>query len=267
VSPVASFVIYYHSSRMDNLEQTLRFLSKREADLLSKSELVLVCHDCSEPPKNIFAHVQHVNMGMEVYNKPLMNNRGVEAAQSEVIVLLDSDRILTPNYFTNAVSKVQPGECISTIWLYKLRRATTDHHIERLGCCMDNDFRSKDNEMHRKNMFSGNTVMRRDDYLAAGGMDESFESYGYNDNDFTMTMTRRGARFTWLDNVMELHLHHPPGPGIVGTGMIESNVRNGIRYCNKWGLLPGEILKARAALIGVDVGQHVRKLKTRKTLT
>ena len=36
-----------------------------------------------------------------VYNKPKMCNLGVEEAQYENIVILDSDRILPPNYFNS----------------------------------------------------------------------------------------------------------------------------------------------------------------------
>ena len=260
---VASFVIYYHSSRMDNLEQTLRFLSKRDAAIMPVSELVLVCQDESETPPNTFSKVKQINLGRDSYNKPLMNNIGVREAEGDIIVLLDSDRILPYGYFTQALCSVQPKQCISTVDLHKLQRPATDEEIEHQFVPLKLDHRTIVNEMHMKNMFSGNTVMKRQDYLDAGGMDESFEGYGYNDTDFTQTMTQWGAQYIWWDK-RELHLWHPPG--LEGDDMIRSNVMNGVRYCNKWNLKPGPILTKRAADIGIDLSEHIKKMKKYKLL-
>lgn len=261
MSSLVSFVFYYHSTRTDNLGQTLRLLARREPDILPHSELVLVCQDRGDTPDHSFPAVKHINLGREAYNKPLMNNLGVREASGDVIVLLDSDRVLPHGYFTRQVCSVQPRQCISTTELWKLKRPATDAEIDALSVPREPDYRTKTNEMHTKNMFSGNTVMRKADYLAAGGMDESFEGYGYNDTDFTQTMTKHGAVFVWTAD-LELHLHHPPG--LQGRAMIESNVRNGIRYCNKWRLKPGPILARRAKDIGIDLADHVNLLKRRK---
>lgn len=235
----ASFIIYYHEKRLDNLLQTLRLLCSRDAELVSKSELILVCqkggpHEIITP----FQSIKQFNFQQSVYNKPKMVNHGVANAQSPVIAIIDSDRILPVGYFDRAVARIQPKQCISTVLLYKIEHPCSDADIDAGRYQLVQDFRSTVNDMHCKNMFSGNTVMLREDYC---GMDEQFAGYGYNDTDFTQTLQARGFEFIWLQE-QELHLYHPLMHS--WHDFIKSNVYNGLRYCAKWNLKPNKKLQA-----------------------
>ena len=69
------------------------------------------------------------------------------------------------------------------------------------------DTKSKKGEILKKNLFSGNTLFFKQDYLDCGGMDESFIGYGFADNDMTLNVISKGYRAIWLKD-LEVHLHH-----------------------------------------------------------
>jgi len=233
-----SFVIYYHSSRIENLEQTLRFLERREP-ALHDSELVIVCQDESKTITSAF-RTKQFNLGLDTYMKPVMCNFGVKKSSHKIIALLDSDRILPHEYFTRNLSMVTSKIMITTRKLYSLNSAYTDIQIDSGQITKHPDYRSTSNKLRMKNMFSGNTMFLRDDYLSCGGMDESFVGYGYADNDMTENMSCHGCRGIYLEEE-EIHLHHVKQVQMHGNTMPSRSIisaTNAARYLTKWNKKP-----------------------------
>jgi hypothetical protein len=196
-----SFVFYFHSARMDNLRQTLRLLTARERSI---GEILLVCNDRTNEP----LPGRVLNMGMKEYCKPVMCNAGVAEARHEVVALLDSDRILPPKYFSRGKRRLEPGTFVSCRRMLNLARPHTDDEIEEGSLEFAEEFRAEGWELWRKNLFSGNTMFFREDYVECGGMDESFVGFGFADTDMTRNVLSRGYRAVWTD-ADEIHLHHP----------------------------------------------------------
>jgi len=232
---MVSFVIYYHSTRVSNLLQTIRFLEKREPDL-KDSELVLVCQDKQIDISSHFAST--INIGLEIgtYKKPVMCNAGVRAAKHDLIVLMDSDRILPYGFFTKHTKNFPQKSMLTSVRLYKLQQDYTDEQIESGEIQKVEDFKSSTNEIRKKNMFSGNTIFWKDDFLECGGMDESFVGYGYADNDITHNMLHSGIEPTYLFDE-ELHLNHPCSIFVEYEEITQFKIIsaiNGVRYMKKW---------------------------------
>ena len=61
-----SFIIIFHPLRIDNLNQTLRFLYKREVDL---EELILVCQTECKEINSPFNKTKQINMNLDSYWK------------------------------------------------------------------------------------------------------------------------------------------------------------------------------------------------------
>ena len=239
ISNMVSFVIYYHSSRIENLRQTIRFLENRESELISTSEIVLVCQDESESISSKFP-IKQFNLNTDTYNKPIMCNHGVRSSTHEIIVLMDSDRILPHNYFTRNTKIATLGKTITTERLFFLEDDYSDIQIESGDIVKTADFKSKTNEMRCKNMFSGNTIFMKQEYFSCGGMDESFVGYGYADNDMTETMKHFGCEEIYLDEE-ELHLKHARsiywhGKPLPSKSFVSFS--NAKRYLKKWGKEP-----------------------------
>ena len=197
-----SFIIYFHSSRIKNLEQMLRFLIKREN--LKNSELVFICQD--QYKKEILGIKTH-NLKLKFYHKTKMCNIGVNLAKNRIIALLDSDRILPPKYFEKIYQEIKPKQFVSTWKMYKLNKEYTDQEIEKNEVTKLEDFKSVENKTCSKNLFAGNTVFYKKDYLDTGGMDENFYGYGFADTDMTANIMSKNYNVVWRSEE-EIHLYH-----------------------------------------------------------
>lgn len=194
-----SFVFYFHSQRIKNLEQTLRFLFNRESRI---GEVILICNDYTE---QVFPGCTVYNMRMNTYKKPSMCNLGVSKAKFDLVALMDSDRILPEGYFSSLSPK--PGEFVACDRLANLSVEYSDEEIESGRVEYYMEIKSRKAKAMKKNLFSGNTVFYKQDYLDAGGMDESFVGYGFADNDMTMNIISKGYKPIWKDDI-EMHLRH-----------------------------------------------------------
>jgi predicted glycosyltransferase involved in capsule biosynthesis len=202
-----SFVFYFSSKRLENLEQTLRFLDKNE-DLKNK-EVILVCNDSINKDFKI-PNYKIFNLNLDSYMKPKMCNFGVDKSTCDIVALLDSDRILPNRYFEKNAKELNKKEFVSTLVLHKLLENYSDNDIELNNYKYVEEIKSKRFKFFKKNLFSGNTLFHKRDYLDSGGMDESFVGYGFADNDMTINVMSKRYTVRWKDDI-ELHLNHPMG--------------------------------------------------------
>lgn len=196
-----SFVYYFHSTRTENLKQSLRMLFKREKRI---GEVILVCNDRTEDK---FENCSVYNMNLENYEKPKMCNFGVSKASCEIVAILDSDRVLPYGYFEAVEDRIKPRKMFSCGTLLQLVRPHSDEEIDsgNLECEMEE--KSRGWELRRKNLFSGNTTFMKSDYVSLGGMDERFVGYGFADNDMTYNVMNNGTEAVWVEG-SEVHLYH-----------------------------------------------------------
>lgn len=241
----ASFVIGFHTARIDNLLQTLRFLESRDANLIHGCELITICQDSvdclqdheygafKELCDENFAKWQHFNMALDYMQLPKVTNFGVDHAEAEKIILLESDRILPTGYFWRVVEQLKQGLEITTKWMLRLNKPCSDGEILAQTYPATEDHRNMQNQIGKRNMWSGNTAFMKSDFYKAGKMDESYLGYGWADNDMTNTMEAVGVKSVFLEE-MELHLWHPSAT--YGSGdQKKMFLDNGLRFCRKWG--------------------------------
>ena len=137
-----SFIIYFHSSRLDNLSQTLRFLEYNEPNL--DRELILVCQDQCDTN---FKNATLIQLHLTTYHKAKMCNIGVQKANNDKIVILDSDRILPYRYFEKVDELIIDRTIISCDRHYKLSIPYTDAQInDNIDLIMCADFKSINKE-------------------------------------------------------------------------------------------------------------------------
>jgi predicted glycosyltransferase involved in capsule biosynthesis len=259
-----SFVIYFHSNRAKNLEQMLRFLFKREN--LINSELVLICQD--QYNKNLLG-IKPKNLKLKYYHKTKMCNIGVDLAKNEIVALLDSDRILPSKYFEKIYKEIKPKQFVSTWKMYKLNREYTDQEIEKNEVIKLKDFKSIENKTCSKNLFAGNTVFYKKDYLDTGGMDESFYGYGFADTDMTMNIMSKNNDVIWRSEE-EIHLFHPKE---IDMGKQKYKFHSEIftalnakKYCKKWKKLPDKNINNLLNWINISKERKKELIKISKIL-
>lgn len=230
-----SFVIIFHPSRINNLNQTLRLLRANEQEL---DELILVCQTQHDEITTPFIHTKQINMGLKTYHKTLMTNVGVKNASNNILVLLDSDRVLPQNYFASTKERLRPG-CIATP--EKLLRVLDDYTDEDIlsgRIETKSEYRHTENKGRYRNLFAGNTMLFKQDYEVLGGYDESFIGYGYADTDMTRKAMNLGFQILWTE-AEELHLKHDISvcwnEQIIPLGIFKiMTATNGLRYHFKW---------------------------------
>jgi predicted glycosyltransferase involved in capsule biosynthesis len=172
----------------------------------------------------------------------------VRLTDSKILILLDSDRVLPENYFSDLVQTIKPNEVITTVNLFGLIKDYTDQEIESNDFVSYPDFRSTEVAVHKKNLFSGNTVMFTDDYWRCGGMDEEFIGYGFADNDMTQRAIHNRLLPVYLTH-KELHLYHPReiqwnNASIDGSLVFQViTLINCVRYLKKWTLPVPQFIK------------------------
>lgn len=232
-----SFVIIFHPLRIDNLNQTLRFLSKREVYL---EELILVCQTECKKIYSPFNKTKQINMNLDSYWKSKMTNVGVSEASNEIIILLDSDRILPHNYFKNIISSIKKKQVVSSTHLIKLKRKFLDEDIESKKITFEIDVKTKENLGRTKNLFAGNTVMFRSDYFNLGGYDETYKGYGYADTDMCKKVMESDLEVIWSPEE-EIHLFHDSIVSWESQFLNYDQLKiqtaiNGFKYYKKWKL-------------------------------
>lgn len=238
---LASFIIGFHTARMDNLLQTLRFLTKWHPEVVSQSEIVTVCQDACDHgnlAKDLsnqcchFAHHIHADLELDCMMLPYVTNLGVDRSTSDKVIILESDRILPPGYFKAVIEDIKPKTSITANMTHKLHAAATDEQIEQHQYEYSEDGRSHTNETGRRNMWSGNTAIWKADFYEAEKMDEMYKGYGWADTDMTNRMAEIGVRSVFRPEI-ELHLWH--------TGLTYGHgdqkrmfIDNGLRFCRQW---------------------------------
>lgn len=188
-----------------------------------------------------FISVQEISFKSERYIKGKMCNIGVEKCGFEKIALIDSDRIMPPNYYTTTFNNLNDKCAISPLKSIKLLEYTTLENIYNKKFSYKRDDRTKEINHYTKHLFSGNTVFFRKDYLSIGGMDESFIGYGYNDLDFSLSWQKSGMQTIWSDQE-EIHLFHDCLFLTDKNIFYDINKMNALKFCKKWNIeLPNNI--------------------------
>lgn len=240
-----SFVIGFHTARLDNLLQTLRFLLKYHSEIVTKSEFLAVCQNtmaeapeayCRQLNDLVGNFVQHrlFDLKLPCMQVPTVTNFGMNQATADRVVLLDSDRILPPGYFCKVIEQLGPKRSITASRLRKLLGPVTDEQIISGELEFREEHRSKAHAMGMRNMWAGNTAIWRADFFEAGQMNPAYVGYGWYDNDMGQRMNRIGVKDIYLDYT-ELHLHHEPLT--YGEGDHDAMfIANGVYYCKTWRL-------------------------------
>lgn len=252
----ATFVIGFHTQRLDNLLQTLRFLKYNHESFIKNCQLITVCQD-SVNKKNIskvkfetidqieiienfnywcqyFGCWNHFDMNIKYMQLPILSNFGISKATSNKIFLLESDRILPMGYFEQIYEKLEQGYQWTSKNMRKLIQSTSDEEIKNGNYKYKNEHRSNNNEIGMRNIWSGNTAFMKTDFYKAGKMDIEYKGYGWADNDMTLAMELAGIQSILEENILELHLWHP---SVTYDGNKDSKImfiENGLKFCSKW---------------------------------
>lgn len=231
---IATFIIYFHPARLDNLHQVIRLMRLKETGLFPYAEILLMCQEKANIEEFSDSNIKLINLEQGKYWKSIAYNKAAHLASSDKLVFLDSDRVmLRQAYYTQHITSLQPKTIVAPSSVLDLHKTVSDDDILNLtNLDYGVSTRYTNPAIKGKTAFSGNTIIHKEDYLTFGGMDEQMYGYGYHDNDATLAALRAGLTINFLPDP-ELHLWHPKDQQQV----INDNERNRLYFCKKWGFV------------------------------
>jgi len=184
-----------------------------------------------------------------------MWNAGVYSASFDIVLYLDSDRLLPNGYLQKVVDNAEDDLFLFTskhfmvlgdLPLNSCKQFLRDNYAK--GIFIEDDFLGVIRYEPRfgeplhgpgKNVMSGNTAFTKRTYTRLGGIDPWYRGHGaFADTDFLLHSFRNGCRSLDL-NLPELHYHHSKQSeegDIDEQALRKMGLDNFIYYCNKWGL-------------------------------
>lgn len=267
-----TIIFFYCNDRLNLFEKTIKCLENVE--LFEECEKI-ICSDgsCSFSKKNY--KIIEVNRDKKDYNWSKIWNIAVEKSQHEILWYLDCDRIVPKNYLIDSLNLLSHDT-----WIYPKNtfRIKCDIDIEKLLDIQDGKFKNllccenrtdyPPNKIicqSAKNPFSGNTLFTKNEYIKYGGLDVSYEGYGYADLDFYMHMHNKGINFNFSRHD-EYHQYHETSNKYLRD--FKMTTYNALMFCKKWNLQPNEkivemSLKYNIKFDDVVIGQKFSKYENK----
>ena len=196
------------------LQQALGSLSRQDYPA-DKVEIVVV-DDASPALAEDAVHAAAAGVSLKLIHndtnqgRARSRNRGIESAEGELLIFLDSDMTVNPDFFSahaRAHACHRGAVVIGNIrFAEQIPRTSLTRYIDRRG-------------VHRlapgepvpfKCFVTGNSSIHRSQLLDVGLFDEDFRQYGGEDLELGYRLHRSGVRFQYAPEALSLHNHLRP---------------------------------------------------------
>jgi GT2 family glycosyltransferase len=128
-------------------------------------------------------------------------NTGARVAEGKIVVFLDDDMEPSPEFVAAHVAAHHAGEALGVVGaapIVELPEAPPVVAYRARGFAEKmRGLAAKAGGLAFTDVYTGNFSIRRDVLLAAGGYDEAFRLYGYEDYELALRLGRAGVRFVF----------------------------------------------------------------------
>lgn len=149
---------------------------------------------------------------LDNFNRSEARNRAFDMSTGDLLVISDADTFTTPDNVEAAIQMVEAGVpwVIAHHTYYSLAEPFTDQLLHGPpDVAMHPSIWVSNWKMVQKSQ-AGVLVMPRDAFERAGGYDERFQGWGYEDNAFAVRLDREWGQNERTSGNM-FHLWHDPG--------------------------------------------------------
>jgi hypothetical protein len=215
-----------------------------------------------------------------VFNWSRMWDAGIEASEGDIVVYLDSDRVLPRGYFDAVLEHIDDDKFLFTHDLFNFRRDVSDEMVRMFRDTLTPEILRRDYDRYRdlvwydprfqlpcngpnKGVMSGGTAFTKKTFIKSGGVDPWYSGHGaWADNDYHRQCYEGGMAMVDL-GLLELHLYHEKvaetGDDLGQRDLEILSLNNYVRYCRKWGIdFDRARFLARHAKLGEDFVKRVR---------
>lgn len=142
--------------------------------------------------------------GHEVFNRAASRNKAVKLAESGIVVIADTDILPNPDSLKSAIEGAKNGGMHLGYDYYRalIKEATERYYLRK--CDADRLQKSHDS----RESTCGIVVIRCDEWWRAGGMDERFNGWGWEDTAFACAVKTMLGDHTYHKGTVN-HLWHP----------------------------------------------------------
>lgn len=134
-------------------------------------------------------------------------NLGAGAADGRWLLFLDDDVVAPPGLLSAHLAALEASPGCGTIGLVvtdpELIDAPHFHYIDTRGAA-----KVRGDRVPARYLVTQNTAVPREAFLAAGGFDEAFLAYGFEDMDLGFRLDEHGVVFKPLRTPVPRHVHH-----------------------------------------------------------
>lgn len=258
-----TLAILYSNDRRLQLQQTISCIN--EMSLQSKCQKLLIVDGIFDKKVKVDDfQVIELQREKNFYCWGNAWDKIVENAKHDIVLYLDSDRILPQNYLKLVVENINDNLFLFPLYLYSTLKDLPLSFIKEIRDELNSDylnykkysnFISPDHRIfsnpvdaiRKKNPMSGCVAFTKKTFYDSGGLDKSYIGWGYPDTDYFMQTYKMGCNFLPL-HVSEIHLFHNYDDG--GKKFLNRReVRlmglwNGVKFCKKWDIpIHASILK------------------------
>jgi GT2 family glycosyltransferase len=143
-------------------------------------------------------------------------HRGVLASRGDVLVLVDDDMRLPPRFLAEHLSYHQSSEHVAVIGRYVSdpdisKKPLFERYLGRKWDQLSEGVAAGSVQVNGTYLATGNTSMRRDDYLRAGGLDASLPRA--EDVALGLALEAVGVRVVFSETAHSVHLSDHTDPG------------------------------------------------------
>lgn len=157
-----------------------------------------------------FAHLRvdkYMRFDEPEFHRTKMINEMVKEAQTEIVVICDADVIVPEDQFVQSIKLISSGEA-DIVYPYSnfVKLDPVRSHQLRQNC----DVKPIQNESGRQS-YGGMVFANKQKYLDAGGENEKFKVWGYEDIERKIRFEKLGYKVARVPGNL-YHLHHYIGP-------------------------------------------------------
>ena len=201
-------------TRQELLRRLLRDLDAQTLDP-SRYEAVAVDDGSREDTRRKLADVStryaHRIERQDNAGAAAARQRGVELARGKIIVFLDDDMHVKPDFLEKHLEKhLELGDGTSSVVLGRLRPDAKladmplfERYYARVMAAQGDELASGKRPVRGHNIYTGNVSMPRDLFIRAGGFDPAFRAL--EDEELGVRLEKAGARFAFANEAESIH--------------------------------------------------------------
>jgi len=221
-------------------KQLANLLQSVLASTILPFDIQVVCMDSPDEiaiPKGlqVSIHSMPESLGLPL---AAARNRGIAAAETDRVIFIDVDCIVSPTLFASMLMDLRADNIIAAYPLYLPIMPNTGSYDELKELAVTHPARehiSAGESVPHLQFWSLIFAVKKQTFEKIGGFDESFTGYGAEDTDFAMMFHRAGVKQIFVRDYVLHQYHDKHDPPL---NYFDSIIENATRYRKKWGVLP-----------------------------